>query len=94
MKHLQLFKIKDLRMIPAKFDERANSKERFIVSGCGKYAVIWNLASIIRDGNTQDYKFTKVDGDLVQADFRWNNVNKLIMTTEDGISIKQNIISK
>lgn len=94
MKHLQLFKINSLRMVPAKFDERDDSNERFIVSGCGEYAVIWNLATIIRDGKTDEYKFTKVDGDIIQADFRWNNVNKLIMTTANGISIKQNIINK
>lgn len=81
-------------MIPAKFDERADSNQRFIVSGCGKYAVIWNLVDIVKNGNTKDYKFTKVDGEMIQADFRWNNVKKLIMTTDQGISIKQNIITK
>jgi hypothetical protein len=49
---------------------------------------------IIKNGNTKDYKFTKVDGEMIQADFRWNNVKKLIMTTDQGISIKQNIIAK
>lgn len=33
--HLQLCKVKDLKMIPAKFDERKGDKEMFIVSGFG-----------------------------------------------------------
>ncbi len=52
------------------------------------------MSNIIKDGITQNYKFTKVDGEITQADFRWNNVKKLIMTTDKGISIKQNIIAK
>lgn len=59
----------------------------FIVSGFGEYVVIWNLAQVIR-GDIDNYKFTKIDGELVQTDFMFNNVKKLIMTTTTGIVIK------
>jgi hypothetical protein len=59
----------------------------FIVSGFGEYVVIWNLAQVIR-GDVDNYKFTRIDGELVQTDFMFNNVRKLIMTTTAGIVIK------
>lgn len=61
----------------------------FIVSGFGEYAVIWNLAQVIR-GDSDSYKFTRIDGELVQTDFMFDNVRKLIMTTSTGIVIKEN----
>jgi len=61
----------------------------FIVSGFGEYAVIWNLAQVIR-GDVDNYKFTRIDGELVQTDFMFDNVRKLIMTTSTGIVIKEN----
>ena len=61
----------------------------FIVSGFGEYAVIWNLAQVIR-GDLDSYKFTRIDGELVQTDFMFDNVRKLIMTTSTGIVIKEN----
>lgn len=76
-------------MVAAKFDERKGQKEMFIVSGFGEYVAIWNLAQVIR-GDIQNYKFTKIDGELVQTDFMFNNVKKLIMTTKTGIVIKEN----
>lgn len=76
-------------MVPGKFDERKGQKQMFIVSGFGEYVVIWNLAQVIR-GDVDNYKFTRIDGELVQTDFMFNNVRKLIMTTTAGIVIKQN----
>lgn len=65
----------------------------FIVSGFADYAVIWNMSHVIK-GNTDNYKFTKVDGKLVQTDFMYDNIGKLIMTTENGIEIKENKTKK
>jgi hypothetical protein len=48
-------------MIPAKFDESKDGNERYIVSGFANYAIIWNLASVIK-GDIDHYKFTKVGG--------------------------------
>ena len=79
----------NVEMIPAKFDERKGGKEMFIVSGFGEYVVIWNLAHVIR-GQIDSYKFMKVDGELVQTDFMFDNVKKLLMTTTTGIVIKEN----
>ena len=76
-------------MIAAKFDESKYTKEMFIVSGFADYAVIWNMAHVIK-GNTNNYKFTKIDGRLVQADFMYDNIKKLIITTENGITVKEN----
>ena len=53
-------------MVPAKFDESKYTKEMFIVSGFGEYVVIWNLSKIVR-GDIDDYKFTKLDGKVIQA---------------------------
>lgn len=61
----------------------------FIVSGFGDFVVIWNLAHVIR-GDVDNYKFTRIDGELVQADFMFDNVKKLLMTTTTGIMIKEN----
>lgn len=61
----------------------------FIVSGFGEYVVIWNLAQVIR-GDIDNYKFTRIDGQIVQTDFMFDNVKKLIMTTNTGIVIKEN----
>lgn len=61
----------------------------FIVSGFGEYVVVWNLAHVIR-GLVDNYKFMKVDGELVQAEFMFNNVKKLLMTTTNGIIVKEN----
>ena len=89
MEHLQTCKVADVEMIPAKFDERKGGKEMFIVSGFGEYVVVWNLAHVIR-GEVDNYKFMKVDGELVQTDFMFDNVKKLLMTTKSGIVIKEN----
>lgn len=89
MEHLQLCKVGDIQMIPAKFDERKGDKEMFIVSGFGEYVVIWNLAQVLR-GDVDNYKFTRINGELVQTDFMFDNVRKLIMTTNTGIVIKEN----
>jgi hypothetical protein len=78
-----------LKLIPGKFDERKGGREKYIVSGFGEYAVVWNLANVIR-GNLDSYKFTHVNEELVQADFRYNNLKKLIMTTVNGITIQEN----
>ena len=51
--------------------------------------VIWNLARVIR-GDITSYNFTNIGGELVQTDFMFNNVKKLLMTTENGITIKEN----
>lgn len=59
------------------------------MSGFGEYVVIWNLAQVIR-GDVDNYKFTRIDGELVQTDFMFDNVRKLIMTTNTGIVIKEN----
>ena len=76
-------------MIPAKFDERKGGKEMFIVSGFGEYVVVWNLANVIR-GDVDNYKFMKIDGELVQTDFMFDTVKKLLMTTKTGIVVKEN----
>lgn len=89
MEHLQLCKLEAIQMIPAKFDERKGDKEMFIVSGFGEYVVIWNLAQVLR-GDVDNYKFTRIDGALIQTDFMFDNVRKLIMTTNKGIVIKEN----
>ena len=89
MEHLQMCKVKEINMIPAKFEERKNGKERFIVSGFGNMVVIWNLAKVIQ-GNSDSYKFTSIEGDLVQTDFMFDNAKKLLMTTTNGITIKEN----
>lgn len=78
-------------MLPAKFDERKGDKEMFIVSGFGEYVCIWNLAQVIR-GDIDNYKFAKIDGELIQTDFMFDTVKKLIMTTSTGIVIKENKI--
>jgi hypothetical protein len=59
----------------------------YIVSGFGEYLVIWNMAQVIR-GELDNYKFTSINGKLVQTEFMFNNVKKLIMTTNSGIVIK------
>ena len=89
MEHLQLCKVTDVNMVAAKFDERRGGKEMFIVSGFGEYVVVWNLAHVVR-GQVDNYKFMKVDGELVQTDFMFDNVKKLLMTTQSGIVIKEN----
>lgn len=61
----------------------------YIVSGFGEYVVIWNLAQVIR-GEVENYKFTRIDGQIVQTEFMFDNVKKLIMTTSTGIVIKEN----
>ena len=38
----------------------------FIVSGFGEYVVIWNLAQVIR-GDVDNYKFTRIDGEIIQT---------------------------
>jgi hypothetical protein len=91
LKHLQLCKIDNLQLIPAKFDERKGVKEMYIVSGFGEYLVIWNMAQVVR-GDLFNYKFTNIDGTLVQTEFMVNNVKKLILTTSSGIVIKENKI--
>lgn len=65
----------------------------FIVSGFGEYVVIWNLAQVIR-GDVDNYKFTRIDGELIQTQFMFNNVRKLIMTTTSGIVIKENKVKQ
>lgn len=64
------------------------------MSGFGEYVAIWNLSDVIMNGDTKNYKFTKADGEMIQADFRWNDVKRLVMTTDRGISIKENRIAK
>jgi hypothetical protein len=41
-------------------------------------------------GETLNYKFSKTDGKLLQVDFRYNDIRKLIMISEEGIKIKEN----
>jgi hypothetical protein len=45
------------------------------------------MAQVIR-GETHNYKFTSINGSLLQTEFMFNNVKKLIMTTNSGIVIK------
>ena len=52
-------------MVPAKFDERTDSNERFIVSGFGEYVVVWSLSDVVMNGKTKDYKFTKAEGQMI-----------------------------
>lgn len=59
------------------------------MSGFDEIVVIWNLAHVIR-GNVNSYRFTNIGGNLVQTDFMFNNVKKLLMTTNKGIIIKEN----
>lgn len=87
--HLQLCKINGLHFIPAKFDENSGSREKYIVSGFGDYVVVWNLSQVIK-GDVLNYKFSKTDGKLLQVDFRYNDIRKLIMISEEGIKIKEN----
>lgn len=89
LEHLQLCKVNDLQFIPAKFDESSNSREKYIVSGFGDYVVVWNLSQVIR-GDIWNYKFSKTDGKLLQVDFKYNDIRKLIMISEEGIKIKEN----
>ena len=35
-----------------------------------------------------NYKFSKTDGELLQVDFKYNDIRKLIMVSESGIKIK------
>ncbi len=65
----------------------------FIVSGFGEYVVLWNLSQVIQ-GNVDNYKFTHIDGELVQTEFMFDNVKKLIMTTKKGIVVKENKVNK
>jgi hypothetical protein len=51
--------------------------------------VVWNLSQVIK-GDIWDYKFSKTDGKLLQVDFRYNDIRKLIMISEEGIKIKEN----
>jgi len=37
---------------------------------------------------------TKGEGKIIQADFRYNDPTKLIMATNKGILVKENIIKK
>lgn len=89
LEHLQQCKVDNLQLIPAKFDENVNSRERYIVSGFGDYVVVWNLSQVIK-GDVWNYKFSKTDGKLLQVDFRYNDIRKLIMVSEEGIKIKEN----
>jgi len=59
------------------------------VSGFGDYVVVWNLSQVIR-GEIWNYKFSKTDGKLLQVDFKYNDIRKLIMISEEGIKIKEN----
>lgn len=54
-------KVREVEMVPAKFEERKDGKERFIVSGFGEIVVIWNLARVIR-GDIDSYRFTNIGG--------------------------------
>jgi len=49
--------------------------------------VIWNLSQVLK-GNYWNYKFTKTGGKLLQADFKYNDVKKLIMVNDNGINVK------
>ncbi len=44
--------------------------------------------SQILKGEVDNYKFTKINGEMIQADFKYNDVKKLIMMTTKGITIK------
>jgi hypothetical protein len=79
--------VQNLHFIPAKFDESEDSREKYIVSGFDDYVVIWNLSQAIK-GDIMNYKFSKTDGQLLQVDFKYNDIRKLIMVSESGIRIK------
>lgn len=51
--------------------------------------MVWNLSQVIK-GDVWNYKFSKTDGELLQVDFRYNDIRKLIMISEGGIRIKEN----
>jgi hypothetical protein len=40
------------------------------------------------------YLLSKGEGQIIQADFRYNDPTKLIMATNKGIIVKENIIKK
>lgn len=63
----------------------------FIISGFGEYVVIWNLAQVIR-GEVDNYRFANIGAQLVQADFMYDNVRKLIMTTNTGVVVKESVV--
>ena len=63
------------------------------MSGFDNYTVIWNLNKVLQ-GEIDSYIITKAEGALVQVDFKYNDPSKLLMTTSNGIVIKQNKIKK
>lgn len=48
------FGIKNVDFSKARFDEKEDGNESFIVAGLGKNCVIWSFSSILR-GNLYDY---------------------------------------
>lgn len=92
LQDLQIYGAKDFAFLPAKFDESKEGRERFIISGFGEYTVIWNLGRILR--GDKSYLISKTEGKVLQAEFFYNNPEKIIMTTSHGITIKENQITK
>lgn len=59
------------------------------MSGFGSYVVVWNVSQAIK-GDICNYKFSKTEGKLLQVDFKYNDIRRLIMISEEGIKIKEN----
>jgi hypothetical protein len=52
--------------------------------------VLWNLGKVVK--GDRSYLLTKNQGEVIQADFRFNDPSRLIMATSQGIALKQNTI--
>ena len=89
---VQKYGVKDFKLIAAKFDESKEGLERFIISGFGEYTIIWNMGRVLQGDKT--YLISKAEGRVLQADFFYNHPEKIIMTTNHGIVLKENKIKK
>lgn len=78
--------IADIRFTAAKFDEKADAEESFIVASASPFLVLWSLSKVLR-GQTVSVTIKKMEDNVVRGEFKYNE-NDLVAAFRDHLYIQ------
>eukprot|EP01006_Ploeotia_vitrea_P043090 TRINITY_DN66689_c6_g9_i1.p2 TRINITY_DN66689_c6_g9~~TRINITY_DN66689_c6_g9_i1.p2 ORF type:complete len:195 (+),score=108.79 TRINITY_DN66689_c6_g9_i1:58-585(+) len=70
---------------PASFNVGEDTDEKWIVTGTGKYIVLWNFAKV-QQGQLYDYRIKSCSASVVADNFRYNKDDQLQVALPDDVT--------
>lgn len=81
-------KIKEVNFTNGYFDDSEKDKEQYIVVGCDNFLFTWSIKKVLQ-GKIFDYEIKKLEDKIVNNEFKFNDIKKMLVALPSEIRLHQ-----